>query len=149
MRVQELKRDSVAAWPPAWGGSYGAGTTFPAGEQGHLLHVEPRSEGGVTLIIEFDRGQHHQGILLWTTPPDVEDVLRTLERGVGQPVAQVGGLEIDERPREMSEDRCPYCGSRDVGTRGISAQAGAGAPLKEGYDCRACGHHFRRIRAPH
>jgi DNA-directed RNA polymerase subunit RPC12/RpoP len=66
---------------------------------------------------------------------------------VGQPIAEIGKAEIDERPRETTEDRCPYCGSGDVTTRGISAQAGAGAPVKEGYDCRACSRHFRRVRA--
>jgi len=52
----------------------------------------------------------------------------------------------DEAPRETTEERCPYCGSKDVVPTGGSTQVGLGNPWKEGRDCGACGRHFRKIR---
>ena len=93
IRLKRRSGKSVfSAWPPEWGGSYGAGDTFAMGDQGVLVAVE-RQGDHLTLTIEHE-GRKQSGILQWDAPPSLDEVGRVLTVHVGEAIKAIGDLDV-------------------------------------------------------
>ena len=96
MRLRELKHGPASAWPPAFGGAYERGDTFPVGEVGVLRAVEPaRGMPGLHIEIEY-AGRTWSGVMQWDGPePSVAKVVEVLNRHRGQNLSELRDIELN------------------------------------------------------
>jgi hypothetical protein len=93
MKLRDLRFGSVPAWPPVFGGPYGMGDRFAAGDFCTLKNAE-RFEDGVRVTIKCS-DLESSGVMRWHGDmPSVEQVVVALRAHHGDDVATLGEIEI-------------------------------------------------------
>lgn len=95
----KMKWHGTSSWPPAWGGSYGRGSTLPLGEEGVLLDARFQDAYGgfpkhLVLTIEYNKNKYN-GPLCADDPNFLTQLYPKLRECLGQPIQQIGNMEID------------------------------------------------------
>ncbi|MFI5341049.1 MAG: hypothetical protein ACHQ7N_14580 [Candidatus Methylomirabilales bacterium] len=99
MRIKDLKRTYgsavVSAWPPMWTSvqsAHGPWSTRLAGDEGVLERANQLGDR-LTLTMRSNNGEH-AGSLQWDEPPTVVEVEEVLMAHLGEPIRNVGDLEV-------------------------------------------------------
>ncbi len=85
----------VRNWPPQWGGAYSSGAKFPIGEEGVLKAVQYlETSCSIALAIDYE-GRAYRGALFLDDPSFLVPLYQSLSECIGQPIREIGDLEID------------------------------------------------------
>jgi len=95
----KLRYHGARTWPPDWGGAYDSTTLFPVGEQGVLQDVDIAQRDLIgperlDLTVEYE-GRKHSGQIWVDDPVLVPKLRQILERHIGEPMNEIGSLEVD------------------------------------------------------
>lgn len=94
MKLRELRQGPMSAWPPTFGGAYGAGGQVPVDGVGTLKAVEPsRGRAGVHVAIEYE-GRTWTGMMQWDGKPSVKRMVVVLELHVGEELRTLANIEV-------------------------------------------------------
>ena len=90
----DMSYKGFRTWPPVWTREFGP-ETYPAGEVGILEDVR-RSvlDNQCYLVIQYN-GSHYVGFIQCDDPGFFEKIYRCFARGRGQPIHEIGELDVD------------------------------------------------------
>jgi len=91
----QLRSHPHLSWPPSWGGSMAPYDRIPMGEDGILKDVVLNADH-LSLAIDYE-GRDWKGILIVKSEEStfVQQVHNELNQNLGNPISEIGNLEID------------------------------------------------------
>jgi len=159
MKLRELTRGTVPAWPPVLASSYGRGDTLDDDDQailrGGVLNEQKRQ-----LELQFERtsGGRASAVLTWDAPPSLRQVWSVLESNIGRRLRELRELEVGgltgsalrERIRQRLKDGSAPRHEVSVSPAGIMAENAVSMIIGSGVGltCQACGDEGAELTLP-
>jgi hypothetical protein len=94
----KMKWEGYSNWPPSWGGAYGGGDIFLAGEDAALKSVAIR-EGDDTMPIHLELTIEHSGKtasgMCYDDAAVIPCLYEVFSKCLGESIRKIGDLEVD------------------------------------------------------